>query len=401
MSTTSRRDDRDASPADDASVEPGAREPGTGESRTDLVNRVALACVPGLGPRTQGVLLGAFGSAGAVFAASAGELARIDGVGPKLAAVIRAHAGDTFAAETVALCRRENVRVVLSGDADYPRLLAQIPDPPAILFVRGAFTPGDGLAVAIVGSRHSNPYGRRVAEQLAGELARAGYTVISGLARGIDAAAHEGAIAAGGRTIAVLGGGVLNVYPPEHAGLADRVIARGALVSETPPLAEPHPGAFPRRNRIIAGLSLGTVVVQAADRSGSLITARLAGEQGREVFAVPGPVDCRLSRGCHALIRDGATLVGRVDDILAELGPLFEPVTTDAGRSVASPAELALEGQEREVFDAVAAAGAAGIDIDHVVDSTGLDASRVLATIAVLEMRRLLRRLPGSRVQRA
>lgn len=364
-------------------------------------DRVKLACVRGLGGRTYSLLLGAFGTPQRVFAAAPAELARIDGVGPRIVAAIREHADGAFADATLRLCEREGVAILLRGDPEYPRLLAQVPDPPAILFVRGSFAPADALSVAIVGSRHSNAYGRKIAEQFAGGLVRAGYTVTSGLARGIDAAAHAGAIAAGGRTVAVLGSGVLNVYPPEHAALADEVIANGALVSEVPPLSQPHPGAFPQRNRIVAGLSLGTVVVQAADRSGALITARLAGEQGREVFAVPGPVDCRLSQGCHALIRDGATLAGSVDDILDQLGPLFEPVTLAGGRSVASPAELALEGQERQVFDVVAAAGAAGVEIDRVVDATGLDASRVLATIGVLEMRRLVRRLPGSRVQRA
>lgn len=364
-------------------------------------DRVKLACARGMGGRTCGLLLGAFGSAEGVFEASDAELTRIDGVGPKLLASIREAADGAFADETLRLCERERVKIILRGDADYPRLLAQIPDPPAILFVRGAFAPRDALAVAIVGSRHSTAYGRKVTEQLAAGLVHAGYTVVSGLARGIDAAAHAGAIAAGGRTIAVLGSGVLEVYPPEHGALADEVIAHGALVSEAPPLASPHPGAFPQRNRIVAGLSLGTVVVQAADRSGALITARLAGEQGREVFAVPGPIDCRLSHGCHALLRDGATLVESVDTILSELGPLFEPVTTDTGREVTSPAELALQGQERTVFDCIAAAGKAGVGIDRVVDASGLTASQVLATISVLEMRRLVTRLPGSRVQRA
>jgi DNA processing protein len=364
-------------------------------------DRVHLACVQGIGGRTHRMLLAAFGSPAAVFAASTAALQRVDGVGVKIAAAIRENADGKFADETLRLCEREDVQIILEGDPDYPRLLATIPDPPPILFVRGAFAPADALSVAIVGSRHANAYGRRITEQLAGGLVRAGYTVTSGLARGIDAAAHCGAIASGGRTIAVLGSGVLNIYPPEHDQLALEVIAHGALVSESPPLAFPHTGAFPQRNRIVAGLSLGTVVVQAADRSGALITARVAGEQGREVFAVPGPVDCRLSKGCHGLIRDGAKLVASVDDILEELGPLFEPVKLDSGREVASPAELALEGQERAVFDAIAAAGATGIAIDAVVDASELVASQVLATISVLEMRRLVRRLAGSRVQRA
>lgn len=389
-------DDDSAPAADDTSLSDRSAA-----GQASFRDRVHLACVQGIGGRTHRMLLAAFGSPAAVFAASTAALQRVDGVGVKIAAAIRENADGKFVDETLRLCERENVKIILEGDPDYPRLLATIPDPPPILFVRGAFAPADSLSVAIVGSRHANAYGRRITEQLAGGLVRAGYTVTSGLARGIDAAAHCGAIASGGRTIAVLGSGVLNIYPPEHDQLALEVIAHGALVSESPPLAFPHAGAFPQRNRIVAGLSLGTVVVQAADRSGALITARVAGEQGREVFAVPGPVDCRLSKGCHGLIRDGAKLVASVDDILEELGPLFEPVKLDSGREVASPAELALEGQERAVFDAIAAAGATGIAIDAVVDASELAASQVLATISVLEMRRLVRRLAGSRVQRA
>lgn len=379
----------------DTGDDPTARDP------FPFHDRVKLACVRGLGTKTSASLLAAFGSPAAVFAASAAELARVNGVGPKMVAAIRENADGRFADETLALCERQQVKILLRGDADYPRLLEQIPDPPAILFVRGSFAPADALSVAIVGSRHATSYGRKVTEQLAAGLVRAGYTVVSGLARGIDAWAHSGAIAARGRTIGVLGSGVLEVYPPEHGPLADDVIAHGAVVSESTPLEAPHAGAFPRRNRIVAGLTLGTVVVQAAERSGALITARLASEQGREVFAVPGPIDCRLSQGCHALIRDGATLVGKVDDILAELGPLFEPATTDSGREVRSPVELALEGQERTVFDLIAAGGEGGIEIDRVVDAADLATSQVLATISVLEMRRLVRRLPGARVQRA
>lgn len=295
--------------------------------------------------------------------------------------------------------------MLVEGTAGYPRLLSQIDDPPGVLFARGGFEPCDALAVAIVGARHASAYGRRVAHQLAGALARAGCTIISGLARGIDAAAHRGALDAGGRTIAVLGSGVLEIYPPEHAELALEVMRNGAVVSETPPLMEPQAGAFPARNRIISGLCLGTVVVEAADRSGSLITARLAGEQGREVFAVPGPIDSRTSRGCHRLIRDGATLVESVDDVLEELGPLFETTTDAKGREIHSPAELKLDDVERQVLailDTQQAEGghATSVDIDDIVAESGLAASRVLAAIGVLEMRRIARRMPGNRITR-
>lgn len=367
---------------------------------------IRLACVDGVGGLLRKRLLARFGSPQGVFAASPTELAEVERLGPKLAALIPEVARSPVAEETIALCRQRDVGIVLEGSPGYPGLLGQIDDPPGVLFVRGTLEPRDGLAVAIVGARHATAYGRRVAHQLAGALARAGYTVVSGLARGIDAAAHRGALDAGGRTLAVLGSGVLSIYPPEHAELALEVAGHGAVLSEAPPLSSPRPGAFPSRNRIVSGLTLGTVVVEAADRSGALITARLAGEQGREVFAVPGPIDSRMSRGCHRLLRDGAKLVESVDDILEELGPLFEPVVAADGREVRSPAELQLDDVERTVLAAVdrqladAGGSAASVDIDELMAECDLAVSRVLAAVGALEMRRILRRLPGNRVAR-
>jgi DNA processing protein len=368
---------------------------------------VRLACVPGVGSVARQRLLERFGSPQGVFAASPSELAGVPKVGPKLAQLIPEFATSKVAEETFELCRRRGVEILVEGGPGYPRLLSQIPDPPGMLFVRGRLEPCDALAVAIVGSRHATAYGRRVAHQLAGGLARAGYTIVSGLARGIDHAAHRGALDAGGRTLAVLGSGVLEIYPPEHADLAVEVVRQGALMSEAPPLSAPQAGAFPSRNRIVSGLTLGTVVVEAADRSGALITARLAGEQGREVFAVPGPIDSRTSRGCHRLIRDGAKLVETVDDILEEFGPLFEKAVAADGREVQSPAELRLDDVERTVLAALdgqladAGGGAASVDLDELVAASGLAVSRVLAAIGVLEARRIARRLPGNRVARA
>jgi DNA processing protein len=266
-----------------------------------------------------------------------------------------------------------------------------------VLFVRGRLVPQDSLASGIVGTRHATQYGLRQAERLAASLARAGLTIVSGLARGIDAAAHRGALSAGGRTLAVLGSGVLNIYPPEHGKLADEVIAHGALVSESPPTAAPLAGVFPQRNRIISGLSLGSIIVEAGDRSGALITARLAMEQGREVFAVPGPVDSRNSRGCHRLIRDGAKLVEDADDVLEELGPLVAAVPRDDGQVVRHPAELMLSELEQQVLSAL---DSEPTSIDEIVAQTGLAVHHVLSTISVLEMRRLVRRLSGSTVAR-
>lgn len=374
-----------------------AREPAAIDEAT-LVAHLRLASQTGIGPRIRARLLEYFGSPQAVFDASAADLSRIEKLGARAAESILS----SDEAEAVGLldtCRREGVRILLDTDPDYPPLLSRIDDPPGLLFVRGSLLPCDALSVALVGARHATSYGIKVAEQLAGALARAGYTVTSGLARGIDSAAHRGALAAGGRTLAVLGSGVLQVYPPEHRQLADDVERAGAVISEQPPLTEPTPGAFPQRNRIISGLSLGVVVVQAAERSGAMITARLAGDQGREVFAVPGPIDCRMSQGCHRLIQDGAKLVGSIDDILEELGPLFETAVTPDGRAVSSPAELALDDVEREVFAAIPHA-AEGTLLDTVIAASGLQASQVLAVVSVLEARRLVKRLPGSRIAR-
>lgn len=344
------------------------------------------------------LLLERFGSPEAVLTAAPEEIRSITKSVGKLAEVLRGPGLFDEADAVIELCRKKQVGMLFEGGEGYPPLLARIDDPPSLLFVRGELRECDSLAVAVVGARHATAYGLKVAEQLGGSLARAGYTVVSGLARGIDAAAHRGAIAAGGRTIAVLGSGVLSIYPPEHSGLATEVIAHGAVVSECPPQAAPGPGAFPQRNRIVSGMSLGTVVVQASERSGALITARLAGEQGREVFAVPGPIDCRVSKGCHQLIRDGAKLVGGIDDILEELGPLFETTVSPEGRTVRHPAEMQLDPVEKAVLDAI---GEGRLSIDEAVDTTGLAASQVLAAACVLEVRRLIRRLPGNHLERS
>jgi DNA processing protein len=226
-----------------------------------------------------------------------------------------------------------------------------------------------------------------------------GLTVVSGLARGIDAAAHRGALAAGGRTIAVLANGLAGVYPPEHEPLARDIAAAGAVLSEMPMRQTPLAGLFPQRNRLISGLSLGVVVVEATPRSGSLSTARHALEQNREVFAVPGPVDSLASRGCHALIRDGARLVETVDDILDELGPLVQQVqAAPDAPPVRHVAELALSDHERALLGRL---GSEPAGVDELITRTGLSAAQVLATLSVLEMRRLVRRLPGHQFIRA
>jgi DNA processing protein len=356
-----------------------------------------LSLIPGVGPRTYQSLVDHFGSPEQAVAAAPSEWRHVPGVGPKLVrAMVESRRTLDIAAE-LQLCHTAGVKLLVAGDESYPPLLREIHDPPALLYVRGELLPRDALAIAVVGTRHASSYGLRQAERLAGGLARAGLTVVSGLARGIDAAAHRGALAAQGRTIAVLGCGVLEVYPPEHAGLANEIAGRGALVSEAPPLSRPHSGMFPQRNRLITGMSLGVIVVEAAQRSGAMISASHAMEQGRDVFAVPGSIENRTARGCHQLLRDGAKLVETVDDVLQELGPLIEAAPLESGRTIRHPAELQLNPQEQAVLDAI---GTEPLSIDGVIARSQLPVQRVLATLSVLEMRRLVRRLSGSCVTR-
>ncbi len=376
--------------SDEAQQEKIARE----ERRADWLR---LSLVVGIGPRNLRQLVDHFQSPGEVLTASRSALQEVPGIGPKLSQSI-VEAREIIDVESeLAICRTNEIDVCTLEDDSYPRMLREIPDAPPVLFVRGSFSGADLLSIAVVGSRHATHYGKTQARRLAGSLARAGLTVVSGLARGIDAAAHHGALEAGGRTIAVLGGGLLSLFPPEHEPLAREVAASGAVVSEFPPLMEPQSGFFPQRNRIISGISLGTIIVEAAQRSGALITARHAYEQGREVFAVPGPIDSRASRGPHALIRDGARLVESVDDVLEELGPLVEAVPQDDGPEVRHPAELQLNETEQRVLSAV---GEQPTSIDAVTAAAKLPIPRVLATLSVLESRHLVRRVSGQQVVR-
>lgn len=374
----------------------------------DVSAELLLALTPGVGPRIRKALIEHFGSAAAVLAAASSDLRQVPGIGPKISRSIVAARKEVDVAAELERCREHAIRVLVESEDEYPAPLRNIFDPPGVLFVRGEMQPCDALAVAIVGTRHATQYGLAQAERLAASLARAGYTIVSGLARGIDAAAHRGAMKAGGRTLAVLGSGVLNIYPPEHVQLAEQVIQQGALMSENPPDSPPLAGAFPQRNRIVTGLSLGVIVVEAAERSGALISARLAMEQGREVFAVPGRVDSRTSRGCHRLIRDGAKLVETVDDVLEELGPLAAPAlapmksdTADndaSRREIRHPIELQLNEPEQAVLAVI---GDEPTSIDELVVASGLPVPNVLSIISVLEMRRLIKRIGGNRVMRS
>jgi DNA processing protein len=330
------------------------------------------------------------------------------------------------------MCQRihdDTVRVLRRSDADYPALLRPVPTAPETLHVRGRLADGDALAVAIVGSRRATPYGLDVAETLAADLAARGVTIVSGLARGIDSAAHRGALRVGGRTIAVLGSGVDVVYPPENQRLADAIVERGALVSQFEPGMPPLPHNFPIRNGVIAGLSLAVVVVEAAEQSGSLITARLAAELGREVLAVPGRVTARESRGANRLIQDGAALALGWEDVIASLPDRWKSCVNTkerigaAGDAVAwrgaaegEPA-FALRGEaagepsayEREVTAAPARAEARKIlallgedplDIDRVIMQSGLGAGAVSAALLDLELDGRVRQIEGKRFVR-
>lgn len=364
------------------------------ESAADpaLLDILRLQLISGVGPRLQQVLLERFGTPRGILDAPFDALREVPGIGPKISSAIMAAREGRGAEAEWARCRELGVRLLPKEDAAYPSRLREICDPPSLLYCRGELLPRDGLSIGIVGSRRCTIYGQQQAERLAGALARAGLTIVSGLARGIDAAAHRGALAAGGRTIGVLATGVAKVYPPEHAELATQIASQGAVVSEASLEQQPLPGVFPQRNRIISGLSLGVIIVEATRTSGSLHTARHAMEQGRDVFAVPGRIDSLASEGCHDLIRDGATLVRNVDDILEQLGPLATPVRTSETETVHHPRELELNEHERRVLNAVPADP---VHLEEVVQATNLEASQVLQTLLVLEMKRLIRRLPG------
>lgn len=363
------------------------------DSEESLHAALTVSLMPGVGPRLQAALLEAFGTPQSVLQQSIESLLTVDGIGQQIASRMMSPIHGAAATEMLKRCRKLDVTLLRKGGSTYPENLQQVGDSPLLLFCRGAVLPCDQLAVAIVGSRRCTAYGRRIAHRLAGSLARAGFTVVSGLARGIDAAAHRGALEAGGRTLAVMASGVKNIYPPEHSDLALDIIKQGAVISEFPLDTQPRPGLFPQRNRIISGVSLGVIVVEANRNSGALYTARHAFEQGREVFAVPGHMDSMASDGCHDLIRDGATLIRKVDDVLEELGPLSKPATSMESRTVYDPRELSLNPQETELLSLITTDP---MSIDELIRASELPMSRVLSTVTVLEMKRFVRRLPGS-----
>ena len=366
-----------------------------------LRDLLALSLVPGLGPKLTAALLTRFGSAGAVRAASEDQLRQVPLIGDKLA---RQFAGALRSSELdkeLELINQHGVQLLPLGDKRYPAALAQTAGPPPLLYYRGTPSDANERMVAIVGSRHCTSYGKRMAETIAAGLTRAGITVISGLARGIDGAAHRGALEAGGRTVAVLAGGLSRIYPPEHEELAEAVAKSGCLFSETPMTVAPQPGMFPARNRIISGMALGVVIIEAGEKSGALITADHAAEQGRELFAVPANADSPASAGTLRLLRDGARLVRDADDILEDLAGLSR---VEPRRSAESPREKIapaappeLDDNQRRVWDFLADGPK---HVDQLVQATGIAVAPLNGLLMVLEMKKVLRRLPGNMYER-
>jgi DNA processing protein len=346
---------------------------------------IAFHRIPGIGPARFARLLEHFGSLRAAWAAGADELTRC-GL-------------DTKCVESIVMARRsispeaEHERVwqlgvsVLTWESpEYPTLLREIPASPPVLYVKGSLMPEDGWAVAVVGTRRASAYGREVAERLSGALAAGGVTVVSGLARGIDTHAHRAALAAGGRTIAVLGSGIDVVYPAENAALAAEIVEHGALLSELPLGSQPAAENFPLRNRIISGLSLGTVLVEAPLDSGARITCSYALEQNREVFAVPGNIFSRNAALPHRLIQEGAKLVTCAEDILAELNLSMAPQQQEVARAV--PATL----EEAAILNALAGEPQ---HVDEIGRACGLPAATVSALLTMMELKGLVKHLGG------
>jgi len=357
---------------------------------------LALTLVPGLGPRLTAALVRHFGTAAAVMRADPAQMRQIPHIGEKLARQFtEALRGLDVQPELDAIARH-GVRITTIGELGYPAALARIPDPPTLLYRRGTFTEADARAVAIVGSRQCSNYGRKMAGQIAAGLARAGFTVVSGLALGVDGAAHDGALKAGGRTIAVLAGGLSRIYPPDHLELSRAVEQSGCLLSETPMALPPQPGMFHARNRIISGLSRAIVIVEAGERSGALITASHAAEQGRELFAVPANVDSPFSAGTLRLLRNGARLVRGIDDILEDLGGIAPIV--EAAAAQPAPEPPALDEPQRRVWEQLAGGSR---HVDDLASAIGMPVAQLGGLLMQLELKKVVRRLPGNVYERS
>src|SRR6266480_1434743 len=360
------------------------------DSRESLV---ALNMIEHVGPVRVRQLLEHFGEAPAILQASKQQLLRVHGIGEE---TVEAIAGWERSIDLTSELKRISdfgCHILTQQDEAYPELLRQIYDPPIVLYVKGRLTSQDKNAVAIVGSRQTTHYGVEVARKLGYQLGYVGVTVVSGGARGIDTAAHQGTLSAKGRTVVVLGTGINIVFPSENAELFERVAANGAVVTQFPFNRTADKQSFPIRNRIVAGMTLGTVVVEANLTSGALITAHFANEYGRQIFAVPGQIDSPRSKGCHELIKKGAKLCEGAEDILSEFEYLFPPSNRPQGASESGvlPA-LTLSDNEQKAYDVLSKEES---NIDEVIRRSGMPASAVSVALLSLEMKRLVKQLPG------
>lgn len=351
---------------------------------------IALTMIPGVGPGRIRTLIAGLGSAAAVLDASEKALIANGGIGHQTAKAIRAFDGYAVVSDQIMRAARAEAQMVTFWDDAYPDLLRTLFDPPVLLWVRGEGVSLNAPAIAIVGTRKPTAYGLRVASYFAGALAEHGFTIVSGLAYGVDAAAHRAALEAGGRSVAVLGSGVDRIYPARHRELARDLMMQGALLSEFPLYAKPDAVNFPRRNRIISGLTQGTLVAEAFESGGALITARLALEQNREVFAAPGSIFHENGKGCHRLIQEGqAKLVHTVDDVLEELG-MHQPAANITSRS--QPDVSSLNKVEKALYEILTDTP---MQIDDICVKTDLDVSTALVYLLSLEFKGLVFQLAG------
>jgi len=356
----------------------------------DLFYWLALHLVPGIGSVFIKRLLDRFKTPRAVFRASYHELMEVEGLGPKAAGEIRKGPSEQAVKKEFSLLEQSGARIVTLIDEDYPSRLRDIYDPPALLYLKGELKGADPLAVSIVGSRRISAYGKWITEKISRDLASHGVTVVSGMARGVDSAAHWGAISGGGRTVAVLGCGVDVVYPPENRNLFSKIIEQGAVLSEFSMGSPPEGGHFPKRNRIISGLSIGVVVVQAGPKSGSLITAQYALDQGRDVFAIPGNVGAEGSRGTNRLIKDGAKLVESSEDILEEILPQWKNEKEESAE--VGPRKPDLSAEERVLFEML---GDDPLHIDVMIRESPFEPGKVSSLLLNLELKGLVSQWPG------
>ena len=357
-----------------------------------ILDDVMLSMVEGIGARTYQRLLEQFGNATEILNASRNDLSGYEFLKPDTLAQLITARKRLDPTHIVELCAQDQIDILPLQDERYPKQLLTIPDPPPILYAKGTLLPADSFSIAVIGTRRCTRYGERQTKRLTSALIQHGFTIISGLARGIDGNAHRAALQSGGRTLAVLGSGLHRIYPTEHKPLAQQIIdSGGCILSEFPPL---HPSAkwtFPQRNRIVNGLSLGVLVIEAPLRSGAMISARLAGEQGRDIFAVPGSIESSASGGCHQLIKDGAYMTESVDDILGVLGPMQQSALLPGMKQpVRHPNEVSLNDVEQRVLQHIDKAETL---LDSIVAASGLESQRVLAALAVLEQKRMIRQI--------